>query len=226
MSGFLWDPWLIFLDQVSVILRVTRCYAYAYYAITTCQSPVYLLQTNLVVTGLTACFNLYTRSAGVLYFTTGAVVCSLSVKLIKRVIRQPRPPNSVLGRKAKVSYGYAAAICGGQMEWADHTASMPSTHSATISYFAAYILLASRYLPVHPSLGLQREAMWRFFPPFVCLPWAVSIMMSRVWLRHHTWPQVFAGASYGIFVASVWFALWTGGWNNIGQRTEEAFNII
>lgn len=93
MPGYLWDTWLAFLDQVSTYPlgckgRVNK--------------PT---QTNLVVTGLTAVFNLYTRSAGVCYFSAGAVLCSVSVKLVKRVIRQPRPPH-IPGRKAKVSYGY------------------------------------------------------------------------------------------------------------------------
>ncbi|KJA27178.1 hypothetical protein HYPSUDRAFT_35765 [Hypholoma sublateritium FD-334 SS-4] len=176
MPGYLWDTWLAFLDQ-----------------------------TNLVVTGLTAVFNLYTRSAGVFYFSAGAVLCSISVKLVKRVIRQPRPPH-IPGRKAKVSYG------------------MPSTHSATISYFATYILLASTYLRVHPSLGPPSGAVWRILPPLICLPWAGSIMMSRVWLGHHTWPQVFAGASYGIAMASICFALWTGGWNDVGEKAEKIVN--
>lgn len=101
---------------------------------------------------------------------------------------------------------------------------MPSTHSATISYFATYILLASTYLQVHPSLGPPSGAMWRILPPLTCLLWAGSIMMSRVWLGHHTWPQVFAGASYGIAMASIWFALWTGGWNDVGQKAEDIVN--
>ena len=45
-------------------------------------------QTNIVVTSLTACCVLYTRAAGVAYFALGAVCCSLSVKLVKRLIRQ------------------------------------------------------------------------------------------------------------------------------------------
>lgn len=160
------------------------------------------------------------------------MLCSISVKLVKRVIRQPRPPH-IPGRKAKVSYGYVSIWfprvseprVGCRTErFANRLHSMPSTHSATISYFAIYILLASMYLPVHPSLGPPSEAVWRILPPLICLPWTISIMMSRVWLGHHTWPQVFAGASYGIAMASIWFTLWTGGWNNFGQKAEGAVN--
>lgn len=59
-------------------------------------------QTNLTVTGLTACVLLYTKSSGVLYFCVGGVACSMSVKLIKRFIRQPRPAHP---SQHKISYG-------------------------------------------------------------------------------------------------------------------------
>ena len=60
-------------------------------------------QTNAIVTALTAVFMLYTRSAGVAFFITGAVLCSLIVKTLKRCFRQPRPV-VVNGRKKK-TYG-------------------------------------------------------------------------------------------------------------------------
>lgn len=66
-------------------------------------------KVNLIVIALTACFILYTRSTGAVYFTMGAVLCSLSVKVVKRIIRQPRPPNPIPGRKLKVSYGCVGA---------------------------------------------------------------------------------------------------------------------
>ncbi|PPR06671.1 hypothetical protein CVT26_001213 [Gymnopilus dilepis] len=64
----------------------------------------FLDRTNITVITLTASFVLYTRSAGVAYFAGGATLCSLSVKAIKKLIRQPRPAH-LPGRKAKISYG-------------------------------------------------------------------------------------------------------------------------
>ena len=61
-------------------------------------------QTNIIVTALTAGAILYTRSAGVVYFTAGAVVCSRTVKLVKKFVRQPRPLHPQPGRQKK-SYG-------------------------------------------------------------------------------------------------------------------------
>lgn len=62
------------------------------------------MQSNIVVSSLTAVCVLYTRSAGVAYFVAGAVVCSRTAKLVKRVIREPRPLHPEPGRQ-KSSYG-------------------------------------------------------------------------------------------------------------------------
>jgi len=163
----------------------------------------FLDHTDIVVTSLTAGFLLYTRSAAVFYFVSGAVFCSRSVKLIKKVIRQPRPPVNHQGRQ-KSSYG------------------MPSTHSATISFYVTYIVSASFYLPIHSSLPSGRVS--RILPVIISVPWAAMILMSRVWLGHHTWPQVFAGSAYGVAVALGWFKLWTSGMDLIGKEAEQIVN--
>lgn len=97
--------------------------------------------------------------------------------------------------------------------------SMPSTHSASIGYIATSTVLACIKLPIHESLWL--ESLWRTVPLLVVPPWSIMIMMSRVWLGHHTWPQVFAGACYGIVMAWMWYTMWTNGLNSIGEGVEE-----
>lgn len=62
----------------------------------------------MIVTTLTALVIIATRSAGILYFALGAVVCSRTVKFVKRFIRQPRPVNPLPDRQ-KESFGYAVA---------------------------------------------------------------------------------------------------------------------
>ncbi|KAF9464683.1 hypothetical protein BDZ94DRAFT_1161591 [Collybia nuda] len=160
-------------------------------------------QTNITVITLTACTILFTRSAGVAYFAVGAVSCSLSVKLLKRAIRQPRPSGP---HQKKTSYG------------------MPSTHSASITYFATYIPLACIYLPLHPSLPSNAPGI-RILSSLVVLPWATCIVSSRVWLGHHSWPQVAVGASYGFAFALVWFNLWCVGLNKYGGVVESFLKI-
>ncbi|KAF7440486.1 hypothetical protein PC9H_000831 [Pleurotus ostreatus] len=162
-------------------------------------------QTNFVVTGLSAAFLLYTRSAGVLYFTLGALLCSATVKLIKRAIRQPRPVVEHAAGKRKVSYG------------------MPSTHSATIIYYATYIPLACAKLPIHPSLPAN-SFVTRVLPVLIAVPYGYVIAASRVWLGHHTWKQVVVGGSYGAALAAVWFELWIRGGHAYGQVLEREVN--
>ncbi|KDQ63325.1 hypothetical protein JAAARDRAFT_53549 [Jaapia argillacea MUCL 33604] len=154
-----------------------------------------LRKVNWVITALTAGFILYTRSSGVVYFTSGAVLCSLTAKLLKRVVRQPRPLSRP--EKKKASYG------------------MPSTHSATISFYATYVTLACAYLPLHPSL--PNNPMIRVIPPVVSPICAYFVASSRVWLGKHSWPQIAVGCLYGTVFAIYWFKLWTRGLNEYGR---------
>jgi len=162
---------------------------------------MFLDNTNLTVISLTACCVLYTRSAAVAYFSAGAVVCSLTVKAIKKLLRHPRPPHRTQRKK---SYG------------------MPSTHSAAITYFAVYIPLACMFLPIHPSLPTGSAI--RLLPPLIVLPWAASVVHSRIWMGHHTWPQAAVGCAYGAAFAVLWFSLWTNGANRLGEVVESRFN--
>lgn len=141
----------------------------------------FLDKTSVIVTALTATVCLHTRSAGVIYFGAGSCACALSAKLVKQAIRQERP---VSGRK--VTYG------------------MPSTHASACTFFAAYATLASIYLPLHPRI----HPLLATYTPFVMIPWATLIVLSRVWLGHHTWPQVAAGTTLGVCFASVWLRFW------------------
>ncbi|KAG2157113.1 hypothetical protein DEU56DRAFT_722917 [Suillus clintonianus] len=142
----------------------------------------HFLQTSTVVTSLTAAVLLYTRSAGVAYFVTGAVLCSGLAKTIKIAIRQERPSQH---SARNVTYG------------------MPSSHASTCTFFATYITIACLQLPLHPTFPT-----FAALAPVVVLPWTFFIVVSRVWLRHHTWPQVAAGTAFGACCASVWFKLW------------------
>ncbi|KAI0307736.1 hypothetical protein B0F90DRAFT_1807153 [Multifurca ochricompacta] len=150
----------------------------------------FLDRTNLVVTALTAFTVLYTRSAGVAYFSAGALACAMSVKAIKPFFRQTRPAQTTQ-RKQKQTYG------------------MPSTHSATITFYGTYIPLACAWLPSHPSF--PQTSLFRPLVLLVVVPWAFAIAGSRVWLGHHTVPQVAVGCAYGFAFSCVWFWLWTHG---------------
>jgi dolichyldiphosphatase len=101
---------------------------------------------------------------------------------------------------------------------------MPSTHASACTFFAAYAPLASLYLPLHPNLGSLAV-----YAPIIIVPWAGMIVLSRVWLGHHTWPQVAAGSVFGICFASLWFRLWVdnaGGIRTLGEEMEELVNSL
>ncbi|KAG2036343.1 hypothetical protein BDR03DRAFT_921508 [Suillus americanus] len=166
-------------------------------------SAEFILQTSKVVTVLTAVALLYTRSAGVAFFVTGALSCSKLAKAIKKAIRQERPLQCS-GRK--VSYG------------------MPSSHASTCTFFAVYITLACLELPIHPAF--PRFAV---FAPMVVLPWTCMVAMSRVRLGHHTWPQIAAGTLLGVCCAIFWFKLWVedvGGIMTILSSVNVEFTVV
>lgn len=161
----------------------------------------FLNQTSKIVTVLTTAVLLYTRSASVAYVGGGALLCGGLSKLIRMAIRQERPP---LHSGRKVSYG------------------MPSSHASTCTFLATYITIACLQLPVLPTLPSSV-----IFAPVVILPWTFMIVMSRVWLGHHTWPQVAVGASLGVCCASFWFKLWvddTAGIKTIALQVETMVN--
>ncbi|KLO20698.1 PAP2-domain-containing protein [Schizopora paradoxa] len=165
----------------------------------------FLDKTNVTVTGLTALCILYTRSVGIAYFSLGALACSFAVKGVKRLIRQPRPDH-LHPKLKKKTYG------------------MPSTHSAAITFYATYISLAAKFLPIHPSL--PPSPLTRTLPVALAIPWASSVIYSRIRLGHHTWPQVGVGCAFGAIFAGMWFRLWTSGLNEAGWDVEMWTNAV
>ena len=98
---------------------------------------------------------------------------------------------------------------------------MPSTHSAVITYYAAYTALAAAYLPLH---SLVSNSPWtRIAVPSIVVPWATAIAVSRIWLGHHTIPQVLAGCAHGLLFTYMWFSIWVRGVNEYGQAIEQTY---
>ena len=101
--------------------------------------------------------------------------------------------------------------------------SMPSTHSAVIAYYATYSLLASLFLPVHKSL--PQTELTRIVLPLIVVPWSTAIAVSRIWLGHHTVPQVLVGAAHGVVLAPLWFNLWLRIGDEYGGNLEKTYMI-
>ncbi|KZO90211.1 PAP2-domain-containing protein [Calocera viscosa TUFC12733] len=140
-------------------------------------------KANILVTAGTAAFILLTRSAHAAYFGAGTLVCTLSAKALKRLLRHSRPltPGSPQPR----TYG------------------MPSTHTSAIAFQSLYILLTCLS---SSSPGLPRWA--RISLPAAYGAYAAGVAGSRIWMGHHTLPQVLAGAGFGAVFACGWSALW------------------
>ena len=101
---------------------------------------------------------------------------------------------------------------------------MPSTHSAAITFYAVYIILAANLLPIHPAWHFPTSPYVRVIPSVIALPWAAGVSLSRVGLHHHTMEQVGAGCLLGAVTAGVWFKLWIMGLNQMGAVVETGLN--
>ena len=110
------------------------------------------------------------------------------------------------------------------MTISNDTSSMPSTHSAAITFYATYICLAAKFLPIHPSL--PPSPLTRSIPVVLAIPWATSVIYSRIRLGHHTWPQVGVGCAFGAIFAGLWFRLWTSGLDKVGWEIEMWANAV
>jgi len=95
---------------------------------------------------------------------------------------------------------------------------MPSTHSATITFYGTYIPFACVWLPRHVSL--PEGPLFRAFVAFVVVLWTCAVAYSRVLLGYHTAPQVIVGCIYGFAFAWVWFWLWTHGLGDLAWIVE------
>ncbi|CAE6438295.1 unnamed protein product [Rhizoctonia solani] len=160
-------------------------------------------ETQSLFISATIVLVLLTRAAGIAYFGLGVIVVCMLAKKLKRMIRQPRPVGT-----DKVTYG------------------MPSTHSAAITFYAVYIILAANLLPIHPAWHFPNSPYVRVIPSVISLPWATGVSLSRVGLHHHTMSQVGAGCLLGAITAGVWFKLWIMGVNQWGAVAETGLHTL
>ncbi|KAG2191912.1 hypothetical protein INT46_006794 [Mucor plumbeus] len=115
-----------------------------------------------------------------IYFTASAIAATVVAKVLKNVLRQPRPlPRNK--NKAKKSYG------------------MPSSHSTAISFFTSYLTCVVLVTPTIP---------YKYLLLIVFHCFSLSVIWSRVRLQHHTQSQVVAGTLLGASLAIFSFILW------------------
>ncbi|KAI8972710.1 phosphatidic acid phosphatase type 2/haloperoxidase, partial [Pilobolus umbonatus] len=136
--------------------------------------------TRELVIGCTFLTIVYYRTFHPVYFCIGAILTTIIAKVMKHVIRQPRPLSN--NKKDKKGYG------------------MPSSHSQAIAFFTTYIHCA--FL----SHSHKTTGMYMFTLCFHLF--SIAVIWSRVRLGHHTEGQVLAGTALGILCALIWYGLW------------------
>ncbi|KAJ3241243.1 hypothetical protein HDU78_001959 [Chytriomyces hyalinus] len=115
-----------------------------------------------------------------LHFSVGAIVSTLTAKLLKGFLKQPRPSTSDGHLDPHRDYG------------------MPSSHSTAIAFMASYAILWTLYdsrMSVGVTLALLSFVLGGFG----------LVAGSRVGLGHHTLEQVVVGSVVGATVALVWY---------------------
>ncbi|KAL7334941.1 hypothetical protein PS15p_200493 [Mucor circinelloides] len=139
-----------------------------------------LSHTREIVITCTFFTIIYLRSTHMVYFTASAIAATLVAKILKNIIKQPRPlPSNE--KKSKKSYG------------------MPSSHSTAISFFTSYLTCVVLVTPTIP---------YKYLLLIVFHCFSLSVVWSRVRLQHHTRAQVVAGTLLGAFLAIVAFLMW------------------
>ncbi|KAJ9181610.1 hypothetical protein P3X46_009725 [Hevea brasiliensis] len=126
------------------------------------------------------CHFFFRRELQGMFFALGLIISHFISDFIKTLVQQARPETCIFLEMCD-SHGW------------------PSSHSQYMFFFAVYFTLLT-----FKGIGLTKvNHKWaRCF-----LPWllAVLTMQSRVYLGYHTVPQVFAGATLGIFLGAAWF---------------------
>jgi len=123
---------------------------------------------------------LFRRECQLALFFIGQLLNEISNLILKRIIREPRPPGAIdLGKK---SFG------------------MPSDHSQFMLFFATYIVLMimSKRIDV-------KDLRWKVGLSVGLYSIAITVAYSRVYLGLHTWAQIVVGSVIGLISGWFWY---------------------
>ena len=112
-----------------------------------------------------------------LFFFLGLVASHELAKILKKIIKQPRPVGAPLS-----SYG------------------MPSDHSQFVAFTTMYLV---HVLITRP--GLRKSAL--FVSAVLMCTMSIAVFYSRVYLNAHTTEQVVVGAILGVVTGSLWYQM-------------------
>ncbi|CAI5991229.1 unnamed protein product [Closterium sp. NIES-64] len=116
-----------------------------------------------------------------MFFMLGLLLDDTFNHVIKHALEMPRPPHTCAALEVCDSHG------------------MPSAHSQFMSFFATFATWLVFY-----KMDYEDER-WRWITAVLPWPFTFLTMASRVYLGYHTIPQVLAGFTLGILLASTWF---------------------
>ncbi|KAH8921024.1 hypothetical protein BT69DRAFT_1264915 [Atractiella rhizophila] len=180
-----------------------------------------LEETFIVVTTATAVAILHLRCPHSVFFGAGSLVAMFSAKFLKLFIRQSRPVIESTGVTTKKTYGMPST----------HSSSV-AFFATYITLTCLYFHLHPRLVRLIPIESLTRLRLLKFSPDApiaaseinrtligvdvlsrTCIAVftagaGAAICWSRIYLGHHTPPQVVAGASLGSVIGVLWFVLW------------------
>ncbi|KAI9314918.1 PAP2 superfamily-domain-containing protein [Dichotomocladium elegans] len=144
-------------------------------------------EAQIIVIGISLIVLICFTSVHLIYFFVGAVLSGLTAKMLKRVIRQPRPKTMLRQRKIP-SYG------------------MPSSHSLVMAFFSMYCHLS---LSLPTSSSVNRSSLLLLLLVKTVLYTATALVVwSRVYLGYHSLSQVSVGCLVGVTMAYGWHLLW------------------
>jgi hypothetical protein len=99
----------------------------------------------------TGLFLIHTQSAGVAYFALGGTLCTRVAKLLKLILRQPRP----LGSHHKPSYGYVNAISQLVTVCLHDVTSQHAQHAFRCRLLLRYLYRSSLLIPPLPPFNQE-----------------------------------------------------------------------
>jgi hypothetical protein len=180
------------------------------------------------------------------YMTGGSPfpLVHFAAKWSKDVIRQDRPTVTVPSRSDLYDKDNEDTSSRqrrpGPKKKVKRTYGMPSTHSTSISFYMAYLVLSlpplgsgSKAKPHRVGGRGAFEGVSGGLMALGTIVWGTAIMWSRVRIGYHTLAQVLVGAIIGLSGGVSWRWLWDtqlvgiGGWERVLQGwVDRAFGMV
>ncbi|KAJ3387748.1 regulator of (H+)-ATPase in vacuolar membrane [Entophlyctis sp. JEL0112] len=129
-----------------------------------------------------------------IHFSLGAILVVILAKVLKRVLRQPRPINSKNKDRSNSRNG-SNDTKNANAAFDDY--GMPSSHATTIVYMAVYLVMW-----IFDSDEI--DGWWQAVLSVLVVSVSACVGMSRVALGHHTAAQVAVGAVVGSLFGAGW----------------------